>query len=73
MGFIRSMMYTAVVAGALYVGAQTGGCDYVLEKVGASESTKKKAKDSSKKYVDTIDSLADTAKDAAKDAVKQYR
>ena len=62
MGMFRSAVYVALAAGALYVGAKTGGCDYVLERFGAPDAVRAKARDSSSKYVKTIDSVADTAK-----------
>jgi len=67
MGMLRSGFYALLAAGALYVGAKTGGCDYVLQKAGVPQSARRKATDSSKKYVKTVDSLADTAGDMIKD------
>ncbi|MFC1741294.1 hypothetical protein ACFL3V_02040 [Nanoarchaeota archaeon] len=63
---IKNCIYTVIIAGALYVGAKTGGCDYVMNKAGIYGDARKKANESSEQYVKTIDSIAETAKDVIK-------
>jgi hypothetical protein len=66
MGLIKSCLYGILGAAAVYAGVRTGGCDYLMDKVGAPEHVKIVAKESTDRCAKSIDDVAKSVYDYMK-------